>query len=131
MRYERTTPAHSKIRGSLSPALLPNGESRTTPRRKQVAQVVFGPPTGPASGHFYDQDPVTVRQGLAQSVFQLRSRQRGSRCPDRMHQWHGLEFPQLLIELGVAVMCGHLANENVKLLLHGWNSSVKANEKRI
>ena len=28
---------------------------------------------------------------------------------------------QLLVELGVAVMCGHLANANVKLLLHGWN----------
>src|SRR5436190_8387231 len=50
---------------------------------------------------------------------------------DRMHQRHGLEFPQLLIELRVAVMCGHLANENVKLLPHGWDSSVKANQKRI
>src|SRR6266567_1427811 len=49
-------------------------------------------------------------QGLAQSVFQLRSRQRGSRCPDRTHQRHSLEFPQLLIELGVAVMRENLAN---------------------
>ena len=30
MGYGRTTPAHSKIRGSLAPALLPNGESWTT-----------------------------------------------------------------------------------------------------
>src|SRR2546430_10912938 len=131
MGYGRATPAHSKIRGSLAPTLLPNGESRPTPRRKQLAQVVFSPPTGPARRDSHDEDPVAVVQSLAQSVFQLRSCQRRSRRPDRMHQRHGPEFPQLLIELGVAVMCEHLANENVKVLPHRWDSNVKANEQRL
>src|SRR5579863_3370863 len=90
---------------SFSPALLPQNQSRTTSWWKQLAQVVVSPPAGPARGDFQHQNSVANVEGLAQSILQLLRCQCSARCPDRMHQRDGSEFAQLLVELGVAVMC--------------------------
>src|SRR5271167_1108795 len=116
---------------SFSPALLPQSQSRTASWWKQLAQVVFSLPAGPARTDFDHEDSVAIVQGLAQGIFQLLRGEHSTGCPDGMHQRDGSELAQLLVELGVAVMCEHLANENVKLLLHGADSNQKANKKRI
>src|SRR5690242_2625413 len=102
----------------LAPALFPEGKRQPTSWGNHVSQVVQGPSAGPGSGNFHYEDPVAVVESAAQDFLELRSRHGGAHSPDGMHQWDGLQIPQLLVEVGIAAMPKPLADQNVQLLLH-------------